>query len=129
MSGSVFQPPTHSLTTLCCVACDLTRIVVLVSRPRRALAVVNLLSAQRTRVVSRAQGDHGAVDDARIVGECENMSLHVVPVEESQHIWPPNIGPGGTESPMAVLIGAAKNRIDLCSEIFAVPIWASLLRT
>ena len=42
MPGSVFQLLTHSLTTLSFVACDLVRLLVLVSRSRRALAAENL---------------------------------------------------------------------------------------
>ena len=42
MPGSIFQLLTHSLTTLSSVACDLIRLVVLVSRSRRVLAAENL---------------------------------------------------------------------------------------
>src|SRR5215469_7795310 len=42
MLGAVFQPLTHSLRTLSSVACDLVRLLVLVSRSRRALASENL---------------------------------------------------------------------------------------
>jgi len=42
MLGAVFQPLTHSLRTLSSVACDLVRLLVLVSRSRRALAGENL---------------------------------------------------------------------------------------
>jgi hypothetical protein len=41
MPGSVFQPLTHSLATLSPVVRDLVRLVVLVSRSRRALAAEN----------------------------------------------------------------------------------------
>jgi hypothetical protein len=42
MPGSIFQRLTHSLNTLSFVACDLVRLLVLVSRSRRALAAENL---------------------------------------------------------------------------------------
>src|SRR6516225_1518569 len=42
MTSSVFQLLTHSFTTLSFVACDLVRLLVLVSRSRRALAAENL---------------------------------------------------------------------------------------
>jgi putative transposase len=42
MPSSIFQPLTDSLITLSCVARDLVRLVVLVSRSRRALAAENL---------------------------------------------------------------------------------------
>jgi len=42
MPGSIVQLLTHSLTTLSSVACDLVRLLVLVSRSRRALAAENL---------------------------------------------------------------------------------------
>ena len=42
MLGAVFQPLTHSLRTLSSVACDLVRLLVLVSRSGRALAAENL---------------------------------------------------------------------------------------
>jgi len=42
MLGSIFQLLTHSLNTLSFVACDLVRLLVLVSRSCRALAAENL---------------------------------------------------------------------------------------
>src|SRR6516164_10482300 len=42
MPGSIFKLLTHSLNTLSFVACDLVRLLVLVSRSRRALAAENL---------------------------------------------------------------------------------------
>ena len=42
MPGSLFRLLTHSFTTLSFVACDLVRLLVLVSRSRRALAAENL---------------------------------------------------------------------------------------
>ena len=42
MPGSIFRLLTPSLTTLSFVACDLVRLLVLVSRSRRALAAENL---------------------------------------------------------------------------------------
>ena len=42
MPRSIFQLLTHSLNTLSFVACDLVRLLVLVSRSRRALAAENL---------------------------------------------------------------------------------------
>jgi hypothetical protein len=42
MPGFIFQPLTHSLTTLSAVACDLVRLVVVIFRSRRALAAENL---------------------------------------------------------------------------------------
>ena len=42
MPASIFQLLTHSFTTLSSVACDLVRVLVLVSRSRRALAAENL---------------------------------------------------------------------------------------
>jgi hypothetical protein len=42
MPGSIFQPLTHSLTTLSSVACDLVRLVVVMFRSRRALAAENI---------------------------------------------------------------------------------------
>jgi hypothetical protein len=42
MPGSLFRLLTHGLTTLSVVACDLVRLLLLVSRSRRALAAANL---------------------------------------------------------------------------------------
>jgi hypothetical protein len=42
MPGSIFRLLTHGLTTLSFVACDLVRLLLLVSRSRRALAAENL---------------------------------------------------------------------------------------
>jgi hypothetical protein len=42
MPGSIYQLLRHSLTTLSFVVCDLLRLLVLVTRSRRALAAENL---------------------------------------------------------------------------------------
>jgi hypothetical protein len=47
MPGSIFQLLTHSLNTLSFVACDLVRLLVLVSRSRRALAAENLFQRKQ----------------------------------------------------------------------------------
>src|SRR5215472_15507653 len=66
MPGSIIQPLTHSLTTLSSIACDLVRLLVLVSRSRRALAAENLITnrplkcigySRKTRSRSARQSD------------------------------------------------------------------------
>jgi hypothetical protein len=48
------------------------------------------------------------------------VPLHTMLVEKSQYILSPDIVPGGTESPMPVLMGAAENGIDLRLEVSAL---------
>ena len=55
MPGSVFQPLTHSLRTLSSVACDLVRLLVLVSRSRRALAAENLFLRKQLALFNGAK--------------------------------------------------------------------------
>jgi hypothetical protein len=56
MPGSICQLLTHSLNTLSFVACDLVRLLVLVSRSRRALAAENLFLRKQLALFQRAQG-------------------------------------------------------------------------
>src|SRR5215471_10546370 len=68
MLGAVFQPLTHSLRTLSSVACDLVRLLVLVSRSRRALAAENLfLRKQLALFQERKAKPHRAHDSTRLV--------------------------------------------------------------
>src|SRR6516165_1498399 len=68
MPGSVFQPLTHSLRTLSSVACDLVRLLVLVSRSRRALASENLfLRKQLARFQERKVKPHRTNDSTRLM--------------------------------------------------------------
>ena len=68
MPGSIFQLLTHSLTTLSFVACDLARLLVLVSRSRRALAAENLfLRKQLALFQERKVKPHRAHDSTRLV--------------------------------------------------------------
>jgi len=68
MPGSVFQLLTHSFTTLSCVACDLVRLLVLVSRSRRALAAENLfLRKQLALFQERKVKPHRANDSTRLI--------------------------------------------------------------
>src|SRR6516165_5769308 len=68
MPGSVFQPLTHSLRTLSSVACDLVRLLVLVSRSRRALAAENLfLRKQLALLQERKVKPHRPHDSTRLV--------------------------------------------------------------
>ena len=55
MLHSIFQLLTHSLNTLSLVACDLFRLLVLVSRSRRALAAENLFCANNSRCFKSAR--------------------------------------------------------------------------
>jgi hypothetical protein len=58
----------HSLTTLSSVACDLIRLLVLVSRSRRALAAENLfLRKQLALFQERKVRPHRAHDSTRLV--------------------------------------------------------------
>jgi hypothetical protein len=67
MPGSVFQLLTHSLNTLSFVACDLMRLLVLVSRSRRALAAENLfLRKQLAFFQERKVKPHRAHDSTRL---------------------------------------------------------------
>ena len=60
MPGSVFQPLTHSLTTLSFVAGNLVHLVVLVSRSRHALAAESLfLRKQLALFQERKVKTHG----------------------------------------------------------------------
>ena len=68
MLGAVFQPLTHSLRTLSSVACDLVRLLVLVSRSRRALASKNLfLRKQLALFQERKAKPHRADDSTRLI--------------------------------------------------------------
>ena len=68
MSGSVFRPLTHSLTTLPSVARDLVHLLVLVSRSRRALAAENLfLRKQLALFQERKLKPHRADDSTRLL--------------------------------------------------------------
>jgi hypothetical protein len=53
MPSSIFQPLTDCLITLSCVARDLVRLLVLVSRSRRALAAENLFLRKQLALVPR----------------------------------------------------------------------------
>jgi hypothetical protein len=67
MPGSVFQRLTHSLNTLSFVACDLVRLLVLVSRSRRALAAENLfLRKQLALFQERKVKAHRAHESTRL---------------------------------------------------------------
>ena len=68
MLGAVFEPLTHSLRTLSSVACDLVRLLVLVSRSRRALAAENLfLRKQLALFQERKVKPHRADDSTRLI--------------------------------------------------------------
>jgi hypothetical protein len=68
MPGSFFQLLARSLTTLSCLACDLVRFLVLVSRSRRALAAENLfLRKQLALFQERKLKPHRAHDSTRLV--------------------------------------------------------------
>jgi transposase InsO family protein len=68
MTSSVFQLLTHSFTTLSFVACDLVRLLVLVSRSRRALAAENLfLRKQLALFQERKVKPHRAKDSTRLI--------------------------------------------------------------
>ena len=68
MLGSIFQTLTHSLTTLSSVACDLVRLLVLVSRSRRALAAENLfLRKQLALFQERKLKPHRVHDSTRLI--------------------------------------------------------------
>src|SRR6516225_5449715 len=67
MPGSIFQRLTHSLNTLSFVARDLVRLLVLVSRSRRALAAENLfLRKQLALFQERKVKAHRAHDSTRL---------------------------------------------------------------
>ena len=68
MLGAVFQPLTHSLMTLSSVACDLVRLLVLVSRSRRALASENLFLRKPLALFQeRKLKPHRADDSTRLI--------------------------------------------------------------
>ena len=68
MPRSIFQLLTHSLNTLSLVACDLFRLLVLVSRSRRALAAENLfLRKQLALFQERQVKPHRAHDSTRLI--------------------------------------------------------------
>ena len=68
MPSSIFQLLTHSLTTLSFVACDLVRLLVLLSRFRRTLAAENLfLRKQLALFQVRKVKPHRAHDSTRLV--------------------------------------------------------------
>src|SRR6516164_9869068 len=68
MLGAVFQPLTHSLRTLSSVACDLVRLLVLVSRSGRALAAENFfLRKQLALFQERKAKPHRADDSTRLI--------------------------------------------------------------
>jgi len=68
MLGSIFQLLTHSLNTLSFVACDLVRLLLFVSRSRRALAAENLfLRKQLALFQERKVKPHRAHDSTRLI--------------------------------------------------------------
>ena len=68
MPGRIFQLLTQSLNTLSFVACDLVRLLVLVSRSRRALAAENLfLRKQLALFQERKVKPHRAHDSTRLI--------------------------------------------------------------
>jgi putative transposase len=68
MPGSIFRPLTQSLTTLSSIAGDLVRLLLLVSRPRRALAAENLfLRKQLALFHERKVKPHRADDPTRLI--------------------------------------------------------------
>ena len=68
MPGSIFKLLTHSLNTLSFVACDLVRLLVLVSRSRRALAAENLfLRKQLALFQERKVKPRRAHDSTRLI--------------------------------------------------------------
>ena len=68
MPRSIYQLLTHSLNTLFLVACDLFRLLVLVSRSRRALAAENLfLRKQLALFQERKVKPHRAHDSTRLI--------------------------------------------------------------
>src|SRR5215467_9875740 len=68
MPGSIFQLLTHGITTLSFVACDLVRLLLLVSRSRRALAAENLfLRKQLALFQERKLKPHRAHDSTCLI--------------------------------------------------------------
>jgi putative transposase len=68
MPGSIFQLLAHSLNTLSSVACDLVRLLLLVSRSRCALAAENLfLRKQLALFQERKLKPHRARDSTRLI--------------------------------------------------------------
>ena len=68
MLGAVFQPLTHSLRTLSSVACDLVRLLVLVSRSRRTLASENLFLRKPLALFHEQKvKPHRADDSTRLI--------------------------------------------------------------
>jgi hypothetical protein len=67
MHGSIFQLLTHSLTTLSSVACDLVRLLVLVSRSRRALAAENLFLRKQLALFQERVKPHRANDSTGLI--------------------------------------------------------------
>src|SRR5260370_11558847 len=68
MSSFIFQPLTHSLTTLSSVARELVHLLVLVSRSRRSLAAENLfLRKQLALFQERKLKPHRADDSTRLM--------------------------------------------------------------
>jgi hypothetical protein len=87
MPGSIFQLLRHSLTTLSSVACDLVRLLVLVSRSRRALAAENLfLRKQLALFQERKMKPHRAYDSTRLImaaTSASRLTRHAQAFEES----------------------------------------------
>src|SRR5260370_3571953 len=68
MSGSIFQPLTHSLTTLSSVARELVHLLVLVSRSRRSLAAENLFLRKQLALFQEWKlKPHRADDSTRLL--------------------------------------------------------------
>jgi putative transposase len=68
MSGSILRPLTQSLTTLSSIAGDLVRLLLLVSRSRRALAAENLfLRKQLALFQERKVKPRRARDSTRLI--------------------------------------------------------------
>ena len=66
MPGSVFQLLTHSFTTLSLVGCDLVRLLVLVSRSRRALVAQSLFLRKQFALFQEVK-PHRANDSTRLI--------------------------------------------------------------
>jgi hypothetical protein len=106
MSGSILRPLTQSLTTLSSIAGDLVRLLLLVSRSRRALAAENLfLRKQLALFQERKVKPRRARDSTRLImvilGRMFAWRDALVNVQPDTFIL---LAPHGIPSPLALEI-------------------------
>jgi hypothetical protein len=115
MPGSIFQLLAHSLTTLSFVASDLVRLLVLVSRSRRALAAENLFLRKQLALFQerKVKPQPGPRFHAPGYGYSGAHVLLAWRAGERQTRYLPPLAPQGIPSPLALEIPACWQTANL----------------